>query len=188
MTIFDVPKACLNAHLPEDTYLLTKFDNKFVDAMCEVNPELVGDVRFEKGGNCIKKTLYRCIESALLWYNLFLHKISELGFKVNSYDKCVTNKEIDSRQCTIVWYVYDTKVSPINNSVVSDMLHYIKHEFGSISISRGNKYQYLGMNIIFFNDSRISISIKKHIDEALNMIPGEVKETTTIPSKRYFRS
>ena len=63
------------------------------------------------------------------------------------------------------------------------MLHYIKHEFGSIGISRGNKDQYLGMNIIILNDSRISISIKKRIDETLNMIPGEVKETTTIPSK-----
>ena len=50
VTIFDVPKVCLNAHLPKDTYLLTKFDNKFVDTMCEVNPELVGDVRFEKRG------------------------------------------------------------------------------------------------------------------------------------------
>ena len=54
MAIFDVPGAYLNAYMPEDKCLLIKFDSKFVDIMCEVNPELVEDVGFERG----KKVLY----------------------------------------------------------------------------------------------------------------------------------
>ena len=69
--------------------------------MCEVNPELIEDVRFERGKKVlylkIKKTLYGCIESALLWYNLFLNKLTDLGFKVSPYDRCVANKIIDGQ-------------------------------------------------------------------------------------------
>ena len=87
--------------------------------MFEVNPKLVEDVRFERGEKVlylkIKKALYGCIESALLWYNLFLNKLTDLGFKVNPYDRCVANKLIDGHQCTIVWYVDDVKVSHITH-------------------------------------------------------------------------
>ena len=47
--IFDVLSAYLNAYMSEDTYLLIKLDNKFVDTMCMTNPELVINIRFEIG-------------------------------------------------------------------------------------------------------------------------------------------
>ena len=97
VTIFDVPGAYLNSYIPEDKYLLIKFDRKFVNITCEVNPELVQDVRFEKGKKTlylkIKNALYGCIESA---------KLTELGFEVNPYDRYVANKIIDRHQCTII--------------------------------------------------------------------------------------
>jgi len=27
------------------------------------------------------------------------------GFKLNDYDKCITNKIINGKQCTIIWHV-----------------------------------------------------------------------------------
>ena len=40
--------------MPDDNFLLIKFNNKFVDIMCDVNLELVEDVRMENGkGYCI---------------------------------------------------------------------------------------------------------------------------------------
>ena len=188
LVIIDVPGVYLNEYIPENKYLFIKFDNKFVDIMCAVSPELVKDVRFEKGKKMLylklRKVLYGCIESALLWYTLFLNNLSDLGFKVNPYDKWVTNKKIEGHQCTIVWYVDDVKVSYINKSVIFDKLNYTQQEFGNITISRGNNHKYLGMDIELLNDSRISISMKKHIDELLNMIPGGVKGSTTSPVKK----
>ena len=37
--IFDVPRAYLNADMPEDKFILLKIEGKFVDIMCEVNPK-----------------------------------------------------------------------------------------------------------------------------------------------------
>ena len=130
VAIFGAPGAYLNAYMPEDNFLLIKFDSKFVDIMCEVNLELVEDVRFERGKKVIylktKKALYGCIESTLLWYNLFLNKLTELGFKLNPYDRYVSNKIIDGHQCTIVWYVDDVEVSHKNKSVVSNIIKYMQ--------------------------------------------------------------
>lgn len=59
VVIFDVPVAYLNAYIPEDNHLLIKFDDKSVDTMSEVDPELVKGVRFERG----KKMLHLKIKN-----------------------------------------------------------------------------------------------------------------------------
>jgi hypothetical protein len=33
------------------------------------------------------------------------------GFKLNRYDPCVANKDINGKQMTVCWYVNDLKVS-----------------------------------------------------------------------------
>ena len=188
VAVFDVPGAYLNAYMPDDKFLLIKFSDKFVDIMCDVNPELVEDVRIENGKKVlylrIVKALYGCIESALLWYNLFLDKLTKLGFKVNEYDRCVANKMINGKQCTIVWYVDDVKVSYIDEIVISDIITYMQKEFGNLTITRGKKHQYLGMDIEFCKNNKVAISMFKHINEALEMVSGGVKGTTTTPAKK----
>ena len=39
MEIFDVPGAYLNVDTPEDKFILTNIEGKFVDIMCQVNPK-----------------------------------------------------------------------------------------------------------------------------------------------------
>jgi len=58
----------------------------------------------------ILKALYRCIESALLWYNLYV-VLRGMGYEINPYDRCIVNKVIDGKQCTIAWYVDANKAS-----------------------------------------------------------------------------
>ena len=99
--------------MSDDKCVFIKFDNKFVDKMCDVNPELVEDIRMENGEKLlylrIVKALYGWIESSLLWYNLFLDKLTKLCFKVNTYNRCVASKMVNGKQCTIMWCVIDVK-------------------------------------------------------------------------------
>ena len=67
------------------------------------------------------RVLYGCIQSGLLWYDTFV-KISKEGFVLNSYDPCVVNKYINGSQCTICWYVDDTKISHVDPKVVTDII------------------------------------------------------------------
>jgi len=49
-------------------------------------------------------------------------KLVSMGFVVNAYDKCISNKGIGGRQCTILWQVDDIKVFHVDSQVVSEVL------------------------------------------------------------------
>ena len=66
-----------------------------------------------------KKAIYGCVESALLWYEHFSSYETGLGFTIKPYDKCVANKMVDGKNCTILWYVDDVKVSHEDKNVVN---------------------------------------------------------------------
>ena len=42
--------------------------------------------------------IYGCIKSALLWYNLYVSTLKDMGFKINPYYKCKANKMINGNQ------------------------------------------------------------------------------------------
>ena len=58
----------------------------------------------------------------MLWYNLSVKTLKDLGFSINPYDRCVANRMIDGRQCTIVLYTDDSKLSHAYPNVVTDIL------------------------------------------------------------------
>ena len=95
----------------------------------------------------ILREIYGCIESALLWYELYAKTLKGMGFKLNPYDRCVANKIIDGKQCTIAWYVDDNKISHVDPKVVTSVLEAVKEHFGELVISRGNEHDLLGMKI-----------------------------------------
>ena len=49
----------------------------------------------------LRKALYGCVRSALLWYELFASVLEDLGVELNPYDPCVANATIEGSQCTI---------------------------------------------------------------------------------------
>ena len=74
----------------------------------------------------LKKALYGCVRSVLLWYDLFLSTLMELGFKLSPYDACIENAIINGNQFTICWYADDSKLSHANASGVMDMIQKIE--------------------------------------------------------------
>jgi len=52
----------------------------------------------------LRKALHRSLQAALLFWLFW-------GFKTNNYDKCVTNKTIDSQQYNMISDVDDLKIS-----------------------------------------------------------------------------
>jgi hypothetical protein len=46
----------------------------------------------------LKKALYGCLRSALLFYKKLLKDLKDRGFVVNPYDPCVANKTVNGKQ------------------------------------------------------------------------------------------
>ena len=70
-----------------------------------------------------------------------------MGFVLNPYDSCVANCMIDGKQCTIAWYVDDTKISHKDPKVVTSIIEKIEERFGKMTVTRGMEHAFLDMNI-----------------------------------------
>ena len=118
VVIFDVPREYLNADMPEDKFILLKVEVEFVDIMLEVKPKHNKNVCVENGVKVIYlrllKALHGCMESALLWYDLYSNTLKSQGFLINPYDRFIENITVQDKQCKIAWYVDNHKVSHLD--------------------------------------------------------------------------
>ena len=91
----------------------------------------------------------------------------------------------------IVWYVDDNKVSHKDPKVVTKVIELMKVHFGDLTVTRGNKHRFLGMNITVHPRDKIEIEMKDQLQEAIDMfieIEGEdVIEEVTSPATRKLR-
>ena len=69
------------------------------------------------------------IDSALLWYELYVSVLKYMGFQLNTYDMCVANKDINGKQCTISWHVDNNKVSHVEQGVIDDVTNKVEERF-----------------------------------------------------------
>ena len=130
------------------------------------------------------KALYGCVVSALLWYELFSTTLEEMGFEINPYDMCVANKTINGKQCTIVCYVDDIKVSHEDEDVVKNVMNIIEAKFGKINTKIGNEQEYLGMHLKYNENKTVSIHMGDYIKEVISKFDSvsHVTSATTTPA------
>ena len=175
IAIADVPGAYLHAEFPKDKNIILRMTNIFVDIMCDVNKEYKKHIVYEvnKRGKRIKclyvkvlRALYGCLESAFLWYQLYSDTLKGLGFEINPYNRCVANKVINGEQCTIVFYVDNNKISHVYEGVLTSVIEEISKHFGELTVSRGKRHNFLGMDIEI-KDGKVHIGMKDQIAEAI---------------------
>ena len=138
----DVPGAYLLADMPDR--VIVRYKNEMVDIICSVDPSYKKYVVSEGKDRVLYlsllKALYGCVQSALLWYDLFSKTLQEVGFRINPYDRCVANCDVGGSQCTIVWYVDDVKISHKRKTVVGDILKKTRKQ--AQSQTRSNLWRY----------------------------------------------
>jgi hypothetical protein len=119
-----------------------------------------------------------------LWYQLFHSHLKEIGFKLNPYDPCVANKEINGEQCTIAWYVDDTKISHVDASVVTNIIEQIEQRFGKMTVKRGPEHVFLGMRIVYKDNGTAEITMRDYLEEAIAESRLDVTRTAATPARR----
>jgi hypothetical protein len=183
----DVAGAYLHAKM--DEFVIMKITNPHhIRIMCDIDPIYKEYITVENGKEVLYvqllKALYGCIKSALLWYMLFTSVLKDMGFVLNPVDPCVANKDINGKQCTICWYVDDNKVSHVEYDVVTEILESIEKKFGKMSITRGKKHSFIGMDIDILENKKLKILMKGHIEEAINNFNEEITRTAPTPARK----
>ena len=182
----DVVGAYLKAYMKD--FVIMKFTGESVDILCRMNPKYIPFVVIERGVKVLYvrliKALYGCVQSALLWYELFTTTLQSMGFVLNPYDHCVANSDINGTQCTIAWYVDDTKISHADPEVVTSIISKIEERFGKMTVTRGKEHVFLGMRIRYTEQRTAVISMKEYLEEAIREFGLPISRVAATPAKR----
>ena len=112
---------------------------------------------------------------AFLWYDLFSKTLSDLGFNLNPYERCIANKLIGEHQLTIRWFVDDIKISHIDDNINPIIADKIEEKIGKIYHTTGKKHTFLDMEIEFIGGKKFTVSTPHHVDEALEDLGETLK-------------
>ena len=80
--------------------------------------------------------------------------------------------------CTTLWHVNDIKISHVDPNVVTDIINKFDREFGqeaTITVTRGKKHDYLGMEFDFSTKGKVIITLLHYIEEMLDDLPEEMR-------------
>ena len=118
------------------------------------------------------RAIYGSIYYALLWFDLFSNTLTEKGFKLNEYNRCVANKEINRKQCTISWYIDDNILTHVDPEVVTAVTEDLKGHFGELKVSRGKTHKFFGMQLTV--DKNVRVLMKDQLIEACKAFPEDL--------------
>jgi hypothetical protein len=135
----------------------------------------------------LKKALYGCLESAVLWYDRLVNFMLDLGFKVSGYDKCVLFKIFDDdSHMLVIIYVDDLFMSCINESHIDNLIDLIRKEFKEVTTNDDKVFTYLGMLFDFSHDGKVQISMPSYTKELLDDL--DVQGTKPTPANDKLNS
>ena len=73
---------------------------------------------------------------------------------------CIANSTIQDKQCTIACYVHNNKVSHVDEEVYTKVIETISEYFGNLTVTRGNKHKFLGMDKKFSEYGKLSFLLR----------------------------
>ena len=185
VAIADVVGAYLLIDMHE--YTLVKLIGNSTTIMCKVNNKYKNYVVIEKDKPVLylrlKKALYGCIMSVLLWYQTFVGVLMDLGFTLNKYDTCVANLEVQGSQCTVCWYVDNNKISHKDPKVVDWVIRELEERFNKMTVTRGKEHSFIGMDIVFRDDGKFEITMKNYLRESIEAFDEEISKSAQTTAK-----
>ena len=106
-----------------------------------------------------------------------------MGFELNPYDLCVENASIEVKKCTVCWYVDAHKIGHMDPKVFDKVIKTIEGKFGNMPQARGDKNDFLGMNIKF-KDKKVKISMKKNIQKATDTFMDDIPRNAKLSEEK----
>ena len=190
----DIPGAFLQAKSKD--HLTIRLDCQLVEALVKIDKNYEKYVTEEKGVPVIygraEQNLYGCVNVAMNYYELFVDYVTkELEFELNPYDRCVANKMINGKLCTILWWVDDLKISHKDADVVSDVIEELRRKFGQVPVfplteTRGLVHDYLGMIISFEKEGEVKFTMYDYLRRMFEELPTEMVGTSELPALAHL--
>jgi hypothetical protein len=167
----DIAGAYLNAEM-KSANVLMQLDRMQSQLLVRIDPTYKQYVR--SNGSIIvklKKALYGCIQSALLWYQHISDTLVKYGFDKNPQDECVFNFITQlGKQLTVVVYVDDLLMTSEDMHALDDLVMHLRKVYKDITECRDSVLSYLGMQFDFSEMGRVRISMQGYVADLLSSL------------------
>jgi hypothetical protein len=176
----DIGGAYLNADMGHhNVYMLL---DPFISAILKRIDAKYEEFVNEDGTIIVKlnKALYGCVQSAKLWNDHLSGTLEGMGFTRNPLDRCVFNKVIDGKQCTICMHVDDLLVTCELEEILESVFAQLRERYKEVKINRGPKVSYLGMTFDFSVQGKAKCTMEGYIEDLLRLC--EVQGSATSPA------
>ena len=158
--------------------------------MLETYQEYVSQIHGQAYIYCrVNVAIYGTLKAALLFWKKLSASLKMRELEINPYDWCVANKDINGRQCTIVWRVDNLKISHKDSAVIDKLIVSLKSEYGQVdemTIRRGKKHNYLGMTLDFSKSGAFIVDMEDYLKEILTYLPEDMNGTATTPAADHL--
>lgn len=154
------------------------------ELLIATHPELYADFAYTNAkGQLVllvrlEKALYGIMQASLIFYQQLSRDLKQKGFKINPYDPCVANMDVDGSQLTVIWHVDDMKVSHVKSQVATDTIKWLQSLYlpspGSdtkMQVSRGKVHTFLGMCFDYTHKGKVRISMAHFVKELIDEFP-----------------
>ena len=142
----------------------------------------------------MRKALYGMMLSSLLFYKHFRQDLESIGFKINPYDICVANRNVEGHQQTVTWHVDDVKVSHVSKKANEEFINWCEKKYGSdlnghIKVTRGKKHEYLAMLLDYSEKGKLKIDMRSYIKDIIETFPENLSDKIKCPwTTRLFNN
>ena len=84
----------------------------------------------------------------------------------------------------MTWYVNDLKFSHVQCAVVDEVIELVESHFGKMTVTRGNKHSYVGVDFEFQLDGGVTLCQKDHLLEAIEAFGEDVSTPVSSPAQK----
>jgi len=155
----------------DDVYML--LNPQLMSELVVLDPSFRSCLRSNGSGVVrLKKALYGCLESALLWYKHLNATLVDAGYRQNEYDNCVYM----GHGAIMLVYVDDVFIAAESEEAKARVVDVLRKKYVEVTVHEGVVHDYLGMQFTF-RGSLVDVTMKRHIDEILEDYEDSEKET-----------
>lgn len=159
-----------------------------VEILCDIDTSYRKFIRADnKIAVRLKKALYGCVQSAMLWYNELTSTLESIGFKRNPYDTCSFSRAQGRSFDRILVYVDDLFLTSDSNSRLQTIAETLKSRYDAVTYKTGLQHDFLGIHWDFTVAGQVSLSMDGYINDIIRKY-NVTEQCSTPATDRLFRT
>ena len=108
--------------------------------------------------------------------------MENVGFELNTYDQCVSNRIKVVKQHTVIFHVENVIYSNVNHKINDKFKEWMNLNYGNngeVKVNRGKIHEYLGMTFYFTEKAVVNINMDDYVERIINELQIKISNSNT---------